>query len=114
MRKYIKTCRKNAGLTQEQIAEKMDVATVTVQNWENGKMTPKLSRLMDLAAVFNVPVENLIKEILIEEDKKRPDRWARFLFDEETNDIIDTLHLNLAQHVYCKSKIQKVADPFCR
>ncbi len=77
-------------------------------------MTPKLSRLMDLAAVFNVPVENLIKEILIEEDKKRPDRWARFLFDEETNDIIDTLHLNLAQHVYCKSKIQKVADPFCR
>ncbi len=119
MSKYIKTCRKNAGLTQEQLADKMGVTTVSVQNWENGKTKIELSRLMDLAAVFNVPVENLIKEMLIEEDKKRPDRWPQFLFDEETNGIIDTLHLNLAQqdlfgllYIYNSEYLKKTAADF--
>ncbi len=104
------------GLTQEQLAEKMHMTTVSVQNWESGKTKIELKRLMELAEVFNVPVENLIKEMLIEEDKKRPDRWPRFLFNDETNDIIDTLHLNLAQQdlfgllyiynsVYLKKKV---------
>lgn len=97
MNKFIKTCRKNAGLTQEQLAEKMGVSVVAVQNWESGKTKIENRRYMELSAVFNVPVDKLIKEMIIEEDKKRPDRWPGFLFDDYTNDIIDTLHLNLAQ-----------------
>ena len=60
MRKFIKTCRKNAGLTQEQLAEKMGVSVVSVQNWESGKTNIEIRRFRDLAAVFNVPVEKLI------------------------------------------------------
>lgn len=97
MRKFIKTCRINAGLTQQQLADKMGVTVVSVQNWENGKTNIETRRYTELAAIFNVPVEKLIKEMLIEEDKKRPDRWPGFLFDDDTNAIIDTLHLNLAQ-----------------
>ena len=97
MRKFIKTCRINAGLTQEQLAEKMGVSVVSVQNWESGKTNIEIRRFRDLAAVFNVPVEKLIKEMIIEEDKKCPDRWPGFLFDDDTNAIIDILHLNLAQ-----------------
>ncbi len=97
MGKFIKTCRMNAGLTQEQLADKMHVCVLSVQNWESGKTRIENHRYMDLADVFNVPVEKLIKEMLIEEDKKRPDRWPAFLFDRQTNDIVDTLHLNLAQ-----------------
>lgn len=97
MNKFIKTCRMNAGLTQEKLAEKMGVSVVSVQNWENGKTRIEPRRYIDLAAVFNIPVENLIKEMIIEEDKRHPNRWPGFLFDKETNAIIDTLHLNLAQ-----------------
>lgn len=97
MRKFIKACRINAGLTQEQLAEKMGVSVVSVQNWESGKTNIEIRRYRELAAVFNVPVEKLMKEMIIEEDKKRPDRWPGFLFDDDTNAIIDTLHLNLAQ-----------------
>lgn len=97
MRKFIKACRKNAGLSQEQLAEKMGVSVVSVQNWESGKTNIEMRRYTELSAVFNVPVEKLIKEMLIEEDKKRPDRWPGFLFHDDTNAIIDTLHLNLAQ-----------------
>lgn len=97
MSTFIKKCREAAGLTQAQLAEKMDVSVVAVQNWEKGKNKINLDRYMDLAAVFNVPVDKLIKEMLIEEDKLRPDRWPDFLFDEETNAIVNNLHLNLAQ-----------------
>lgn len=97
MSTFIKKCREEVGLTQAQLAEKMDVSVVSVQNWEKGKTKINLDRYMDLAAVFNVPVDKLIKEMLIEEDKLRPDRWPGFLFNEHTNAIIDTLHLNLAQ-----------------
>lgn len=97
MRRFIKKCRENAGLTQEKLAEKMGVSVVSVQNWESGKTRIEVGRYMQLASVFNVPVDQLIKEMLIEEDEKRPDIWPSFLFDQNTKDIIDTLHLNLAQ-----------------
>lgn len=97
MSTFIKKCREEAVLTQAQLAEKMDVSVVAVQNWERGKTKINLDRYRDLAAVFNVPVDKLIKEILIEEDMSCPDRWPEFLFDDDTNAIIDTLHLNLVQ-----------------
>ncbi len=97
MMSFIKRCRENAGLTQEQLAEKMDVSIVAVQNWEKGRTNISFDRYYALSEVFNIPVEELIKEILLENDKEHPDVWPGFLFDDDTNAIIDTLHLNLAQ-----------------
>lgn len=94
---FIKQCRIDAGLTQEQLAEKMEVSITAVQNWESGRTNIELKKYLQLAEIFNVPVEKLIKERLIEEDKKRVDRWPDFLFDEDINSVINTLHLNLAQ-----------------
>ncbi|MBO6162943.1 MAG: helix-turn-helix transcriptional regulator [Eubacterium sp.] len=97
MSTFIKRYREEAGLTQAQLAEKMDVSVVAVQNWENGKTRINQDRYYDLSEIFNVPVDVLIKEMLIEADQSRPDTWPDFLFDDDTNAIIDTLHLNLAQ-----------------
>ena len=97
MSTFIKRCREEAGLTQAQLAEKMDVSVVAVQNWENGKTRINQDRYCELSEIFNVPVDDLIKEMLIEADKSRPNTWPAFLFDDEMNAIIDTLHLNLAQ-----------------
>lgn len=97
MSTFIKRRRKEVGLTQEQLAKKMDVSVVSVQNWESGKKGIELKRYTKLASVLKVPVDKLIKEVLIEEDKMRPGMWPDFLFDKSTNDVIDTLHLNLVQ-----------------
>lgn len=114
MSTYIKRCREEAGLTQTQLAEKMDVSVVAVQNWEKGKTRIHQDRYYELAEIFNVPLDELIKEMLIEADKTRPDVWPAFLFDDETNAIIDTLHLNLAQqdlfglmYIYSSDYIKK-------
>lgn len=45
LHKFIKTCRIDAGLRQEQLAKKMGVSVVSVQNWESGKTRIKNVRI---------------------------------------------------------------------
>ncbi|MCR5847664.1 MAG: helix-turn-helix domain-containing protein [Lachnospiraceae bacterium] len=97
MSTFLKRNRVAAGLTQSQLAEKMNVSVVAVQNWENGKTNISLGRYEELAGILNVSVDTLVKEMIIDENKKKEDNWPDFLFDNETNNLIDTLHLNMAQ-----------------
>ncbi len=99
MSRFIKTKRELAGLTQEMLAEKMGVSPITIQNWESGRSKIRQNRYPQLSEVLNIPLDTLYKEFSIEEENKRKnlDNWPYFLFDEDTNDIIDSLHLNMAQ-----------------
>lgn len=99
MSSFIKRKREEAGLTQADLAEKMEVSVASVQNWESGRSKIDQGKYVQLSEVLNVPVDQIIKEVLIEADNKRKhlDNWPSFLFDDETNEIIDTLHLNKAQ-----------------
>lgn len=93
----LKRNRKLAGLTQEQLAEKLDVSTVAVQNWESGKNQIRPEKLTKLSYLFNIPLETLIHEMLISEERDQQDIFPYFLFDDDTNDIVRTLHLTLSQ-----------------
>ena len=93
----MKQARIQAGLTQEQLAEKMNVSSVSVQNWENGKTKVRESRLRKLSYFYNIPLDTLIKEMLLSYDDDQIDNFPHFLFEDYTNDIISTLHLSLSQ-----------------
>lgn len=93
----LKRNRKLAGLAQEQLAEKLDVSTVAVQNWESGKNQIRSEKLTKLSYLFNIPLETLIHEMLISEERDQQDSFPYFLFDDDTNDIVRTLHLTLSQ-----------------
>ena len=97
MSNYIRKCREDAGLTQELFAEKMQVSVMAVHNWETGKTKMNPDRFYELSRIFNVSVEYLIAEMLREEDKSRNNNWPYFLFDDHINEIVERLHLNLAQ-----------------
>lgn len=49
--------RVNAGLTQEQVADKMKVNKVTILNWEKGKVCPSFSDLYMLADIYKIPID---------------------------------------------------------
>ena len=93
----LKQARLQAGLTQEQLAERMEVSTVAVQNWENGKNKVRETKLKKLSYFYNIPLEILIKEMLLSENDNLCDNFPYFLFDDDTNDLIRTLHLSLSQ-----------------
>ena len=50
----IKESRKKAGLTMQQLAEKMEVSRATITKWENGSTNPKRASFQKLANVLGV------------------------------------------------------------
>jgi len=62
----IKKLRKEKGMTQDELAEKLNVTRQAVSNWEMGKTQPDIDTLTKLAEVFDVSAELIIYG----EDKK--------------------------------------------
>ena len=59
--KNIKNFRDLYGLSQEQLAEKMDLSTNTICEIENGKKFVRAETLVSFAALFNTEVYELFK-----------------------------------------------------
>lgn len=55
----IKVRRLEAGLTQEELAEKVGVRRETIVFLEQGKYNPSLKLAMDIAKVFKVKIDDL-------------------------------------------------------
>ena len=54
--------RKKLGLSQEDLANKLDVWRQTVSKWEVGSATPEVEKIVKLSDIFNVSVDYLVKE----------------------------------------------------
>ncbi|WP_321384376.1 helix-turn-helix transcriptional regulator [uncultured Enterococcus sp.] len=69
----VKEKRKEQGLTQEQLAEKIFVSKKTISNWENGRTTPDIESLIQLAHLFELSLDSLLLEgsTIVKELKQR-------------------------------------------
>ena len=76
--KQISEFRKKAGLTQAELAEKLDVSFQAVSGWERDEYAPDVSKLVPLSKVLGTSVGHLLEEYSL------PD-WPRRkrLFNEE-------------------------------
>ena len=54
--------RKREGLSQEDLGYKLNVTRQTVSKWELGITTPEMEKLVEISKLFNVTVDELIKE----------------------------------------------------
>ena len=54
------TLRKSKGLSQDDLANKLDVSRQAVYKWEAGQATPEISKLKILSALYNVSIDNLL------------------------------------------------------
>ncbi len=61
------TLRKANDLTQEQLAEKLDVSRQSISKWESGQATPELEKIVALSAVFHVSTDYLLKSSEIDD-----------------------------------------------
>lgn len=52
--------RKSAGLSQEELAEKLGVSRQAVSKWESGAALPELAKLGELSRIFGVSVDELL------------------------------------------------------
>ena len=56
----IKNLRKSKGLSQEELAVKLNVVRQTVSKWENGLSVPDADMLIALSQVLDTPVSTLL------------------------------------------------------
>lgn len=70
----VKHHRKRLGLTQSQLAERIDRQPGTVQSLEAGSNAPTFETLVRLAAVFDIPLRDLfgVGEFVIKEGREDP------------------------------------------
>lgn len=60
MKQVIAEIRKQHGLSQEEMAEKLFVTRQAVSRWENGETTPNIETLKAISKLFNVPANVLL------------------------------------------------------
>ncbi len=64
--KFIASCRKEKGLTQAQLAEKLNITDRAVSKWETGKGMPDTSIMLELCNILGVTVNELLSGERIE------------------------------------------------
>jgi transcriptional regulator with XRE-family HTH domain len=55
----LKAARINKNLTQEQVADELNVTKKTVGSWEKGKTRPKLEKIEPLCALYGVTYDDI-------------------------------------------------------
>lgn len=60
--------RKKNGMSQEELAEKLQVSRQSVSKWESGASIPDINKILDLARLFGVSTDYLLKDEIAEED----------------------------------------------
>lgn len=70
--KFIANLRKEKNMTQQELAEKINVTDRAISHWENGRRLPDISLLKELGDVFNVTIDEIINgERITEKDQKK-------------------------------------------
>ena len=62
----IKAIRKSKGLSQEELAIKLNVVRQTISKWEQGLSVPDSEMLISMSEVFEMPVGTLLGENILE------------------------------------------------
>ena len=85
----IQQLRKASGLSQDQLAEQLDVSRQSISKWELNDAVPDVKRLIRLSELFDVSIDELLKE----------NQQSKILNNGEskgTTTLIDIAKLNLA------------------
>ena len=81
--KKLQGLRRQKGLTQEELAQKLYVSRTAISKWESGRGYPNIESLKTIAEFFSVTIDELLStnEVLTiaEEDNKRKEKHFRDL-----------------------------------
>lgn len=92
----IKAIRKSKGLSQQELAVKLNIVRQTVSKWEHGLSVPDSDMLISISEVLETPVSTLLGETVIEtevEDLKA------------ISEKLEVINLQLAQRKITRKRI---------
>ena len=96
LKENIKLIRKQKGLSQEELAIKLNVVRQTISKWEQGLSVPDSELLVSLSEALNTPVSVLLGETISEEN---PDSL------KEISEKLEIINLQLSQRNKTRKKM---------
>lgn len=66
LKENLKSARKSKGLSQEELAIKLNVVRQTVSKWESGLSVPDAQMLISISEILEIPVSTLLGENIAE------------------------------------------------
>lgn len=79
----LKTLRKQSGMSQEKLAEKLGVSRQAITKWETGSGIPDIENIMAISSLFNISIDELLG------NEKTENKSSDFLFESVTEYDID-------------------------
>ena len=92
----IKAIRKSKGLSQQELAVKLNIVRQTVSKWEQGRSVPDSDMLISLSEVLETPVSTLLGETVIETEVDTL---------KAISEKLEVINLQLAQRKTTKRKM---------
>ena len=86
--------RKDVNMSQETLAEKLDVTRQSVSKWESGASYPEMDKLISICKIFNVDMDTLVNGDVL--DEKKQDKETTI----NTKDILDKFN-TLMKKIVC-------------
>lgn len=74
----LRVLREKNGMTQEQLAEKMEVSRQTVSKWESQSSLPEMEKLVTLTELFGCTMDGLLKGNLEKSDQKETQLYEEY------------------------------------
>lgn len=96
--------RKEKGITQEDLASYMGISKASVSKWETGQSYPDILLLPQLAAYFNISLDELMdyKPQMIKEDiKKLYHRLAKDFTEKTFDEVFEELDVIIKKYYSC-------------
>lgn len=84
--KFIAGCRKEKGLTQVQLAEKLNITDRAVSKWETGKSMPDSSIMLELCEILGITVNELLSGERIEMNSNYEEKVSENLIEFKRKD----------------------------
>lgn len=85
----LQTIRKSKGMTQEELAERLEVSRQAVTKWESGQSYPDIMNLILISRLFHITVDYLVKDeecsVTIGDAIEESDEIAEFLLEASRN-----------------------------
>lgn len=91
----LKEIRKRFGLSQEKLAEVMNVSRQTITKWENDGGLPEITNLQELSKVFNLTVDYLLNN-----DNSLPALSMKEELDKEKYEMNEKGYLKVLNDYY--------------
>ena len=109
----LKIIRKNKKMSQEQLAEKVNVSRQSVSKWENGEAYPEMNNILELCKIFNCKINDLIHNDMSDISSLDEEIIMNVVkFNEQKQKKVKTLSNTISLISKISGIILKVAIPF--